>query len=310
MPHITYLNERSVEVPEGTSILSASLEHGIPHTRVCGGHARCSTCRVAVLTGLANCSPRNEKEQAMATLRNFSPAVRLACQTTVSGDITVRRLVLDDEDVALVRGEVAQPGEPINLGRESSLAILFCDIRNFTSFSERQLPYDVIHLLNRYFARINQDVVRHGGVIDNFMGDGIMALFGVPDIDPAPEPSLRAVRAGLDMLASVTAMRGYFQDNFGWSLRIGVGIHCGPVIVGAVGAGVRRRTTVIGDAVNFASRIESANKDAGTELLLSAAAYEEVKDLVTAGKCYDLAVKGKTGTHRLYEVLAMRPGSS
>lgn len=309
MPHITYVNERSVEVPEGTSILKASLQHGIPHTRVCGGAARCSTCRVAVFAGLANCSPRNEKEQAMATLRNFSPMVRLACQTTVCGDVTVRRLVLDEEDVALVRDEVAQPGEHSDVGQESNLAILFCDIRNFTSFSERQLPYDVIHLLNRYFARINQDVVRHGGVIDNFMGDGIMALFGVPDLDPAPEPSLRAVRAGLDMLQSVTAMHDYFQDHFGWSLRIGVGIHRGPVVVGAVGAGVRRKKTVIGDAVNFASRIESANKDAGTELLLSEVAYEEVKAQVAAGKTYELAVKGKTGTHRLYEVLAMRPSS-
>ena len=309
MPHITYVNERSVDVPEGTSILQASLQHGIPHTRVCGGHARCSTCRVAVLTGLANCGPRNEKEQAMATLRNFSPVVRLACQTTVCGDVTVRRLVLDEEDVALVRDEVAQPSEHNDVGQESSLAILFCDIRNFTSFSERQLPYDVIHLLNRYFARIHQDVVRHGGVIDNFMGDGIMALFGVPAIDPAPEPSLRAVRAGLDMLRSVAAMTDYFQNNFDWSLRIGVGIHRGPVIVGKVGAGIRRRTTVIGDAVNFASRIESANKDAGTELLLSEAAFQEVKDQVTAGRTHELAVKGKTGTHRLYEVLALRPAS-
>lgn len=307
MPLITYANDRSVEVPEGTIILNASLQHGIPHTRVCGGNARCSTCRVAVLDGLEHCSPRNQKEQAMAELRNFSPIVRLACQTAVSGDVKVRRLVLDEQDVTLVHDELDPNCEHKDVGHEGNVAVLFSDIRNFTSFSEKQLPYDVIHLLNRYFARIYQDVARYGGVIDNFMGDGIMALFGLPGVDPAPDPSLRAVRAGLDMGHSVAAMRDYFQQNFGWNLRIGVGIHRGTVIVGAVGAGVRRRTTVIGDAVNFASRIEGANKEAGTELLISESVYEEIKARVEVGKRHELAVKGKTGTHRLYEVLAARP---
>lgn len=307
MPRVTYINERSIEVPEGTSILAGSRENGIPHTMVCGGNARCSTCRVAISDGLAHCGPRNEKEQAIATQLNFSPAIRLACQTTVHGDLTLRRLVLDAEDVALVRDELDKRSEPTEVGRESSVAILFSDIRNFTSFSEQQLPYDVIHLLNRYFARINEDVTRHGGVIDNFMGDGIMALFGLPGIDPAPSPSLRAVRAGLDMLRSVAAMRSYFLANCGWNLRIGVGIHRGPVIVGAVGAGVRRKTTVIGDAVNFASRIEGANKEAGSELLISEATYQEVKEQVELGRLHELTVKGKAGTHRLYEVLAERP---
>ena len=306
MPRITYSTDCTVEVPEGTSILNASLLHGIPHTKVCGGNARCSTCRVAVLGGLENCSPRNEKEQTMASLRNFSPAVRLACQTTISGDVTVRRLVLDAEDVELVKEELAPNNQYTDVGHESSVAILFCDIRSFTTFSENQLPYDVIHLLNRYFAQIYKDVTRHGGVIDNFMGDGIMALFGLPNIDPAPEPTLRAILAGRDMLRSVEGMSGYFQDHFGWCLRIGIGIHRGQAIVGAVGAGSRRRLTVIGDAVNFASRIESANKEAGTELLISAAAFDEVKAQVEIGKVHELTVKGKSGTHRLYEVLGAR----
>lgn len=306
MPRITYMNDRSVEVPQGTSILNASLLNGIPHTKVCGGNARCSTCRVAILGGLEHCSPRNEKEQTMATLRNFPSGVRLACQTAISGDVTVRRLVLDEEDVALVKEELGHGGQHTDVGHESSVAILFCDIRNFTTFSENQLPYDVVHLLNRYFAQIYKDVIRHGGVIDNFMGDGIMALFGLPNLDPAPEPTLRAIRAGTDMLRSVQGMRSYFQDNFGWSLRIGIGIHRGQAIVGAIGAGSRRRPTVIGDAVNFASRIESANKEAGTELLISDAAFAEVKDQVEIGKVHELTVKGKTGTHRLYEVLGAR----
>src|SRR6266508_2853639 len=107
MAQIRYLpDERDVEAGQEETILATSLRCGIMHTHVCGGNARCSTCRVLILEGLENCPPRNEKEQKMADRRNFSPTVRLACQTTVTGDVVLRRLVLDDDDRALVDAEV------------------------------------------------------------------------------------------------------------------------------------------------------------------------------------------------------------
>ena len=86
MPRLTYANEKAVEVDAATTVLQASLQNGIPHTHVCGGNAKCSTCRILILVGLEHCCPRNEKEQKMADRRNFSLNVRLACQTTIRGD--------------------------------------------------------------------------------------------------------------------------------------------------------------------------------------------------------------------------------
>src|SRR5262245_23331895 len=94
-------DEQSLNIQSAETILQASLRGGIPHTNVCGGHARCSTCRVLILEGLEHCAPRNAREQALATRLGFDSSIRLACQATITGDVTLRRLVLDDEDVAV-----------------------------------------------------------------------------------------------------------------------------------------------------------------------------------------------------------------
>ncbi len=303
MPRIHYIIDgRTIEVASGTTLLRASLDNGIAHTHVCGGNAKCSTCRVLVVEGLSHCCPRNERESALAASRGFGPEIRLACQTTVSGDVALRRLVLDAEDVRLVDAEQAGGAPGGSVGEERRVAILFADIRDFTAFSEAQLPYDVVHALNRYFSRVGAAVARHGGRIDNFVGDGLMAIFGEAG---RSDPCLDAVRAALDMLAEVAAMRPYFAAHFRFDLRVGVGIHFGEVVLGAIGFGDRRRLTAIGDAVNIASRIESVNKEAGTSLLVSASVWECVRAAVRGGRTLEVALKGRSGKHRLYEVAAL-----
>ena len=305
MPKVTYQNEAVVEVDPATDILQASLRWGIPHTHVCGGNARCSTCRVLILDGLENCSPRNEKEQKLALRRNFSPNVRLACQTRLTGDVLLRRLVLDEEDKLLVDQEI-NGGVPCSVGEERLLAILFSDIRDFTAFSEAHLPYDVIHFLNRYFNRVDAIISAHHGQIDNFMGDGMMALFGLDDPTNAV---MNAIEAGLEMLRVVETMQPYFEAQFKSKFRIGVGLHYGEVVLGAVGAGDRRRLTAVGDTVNVASRIESANKDAGTNFLISNRAYQHLTSRIPTGRSVQMALKGKTGQYLLHEVVGL-PGEA
>ncbi len=207
MPHIYYLpDEREVEASRDEAILQVSLRSGIPHTHVCGGHARCSTCRILILEGLAHCALRNAKEQAMAERLRFGPTIRLACQTTVTGDVKLRRLVLDAEDVEVTSQLGGAGAAPGTVGQEKRVAILFADIRGFTSFAEALPPYDVVHVLNRYFYLMGQVIGRHGGYIDNYMGDGLMALFGVEDASGA---ALQVVKAGLEMLDAMERLKPY-----------------------------------------------------------------------------------------------------
>src|SRR5436305_8583209 len=181
MSRIFYvIQNRVIEAEPDETILQASLRAAIPHAHACGGHARCSTCRVQIVEGLDRCAPRNEKENELAARLHFSPEIRLACQTTVNGDVKLRRLVLDAEDIKLT----AQPSRAdatAPIGEEKKLAILFADIRGFTPFAERLLPYDVVHVLNRYYYEVGRAISEHGGRIDNYMGDGLLALFGIDD---------------------------------------------------------------------------------------------------------------------------------
>jgi adenylate cyclase len=277
------------------------LQAEIPHAHACGGNARCSTCRVLIVEGVEHCAPRNDKEQALAERLCLSPEVRLACQTTVIADVEVRRLVLDADDVEVTNQ--AKPGAaPASIGEEKEIAILFADIRGFTSFAERLPPYDVVHVLNRYFHRMGKVINRNGGFINNYMGDGLMALFGVEEPKDA---ALNAVKAGLEMLEEVDRLRHYLEAIYTRCFRIGVGVHFGDAVVGAIGAPTTRRITAIGDAVNLASRIESANKQAGTEFLISEETYAQVKDRARIGKQVRAALPGKSGEFMLYEVIAV-----
>ncbi|HRI63630.1 MAG TPA: adenylate/guanylate cyclase domain-containing protein [Polyangium sp.] len=292
-----------VDVSERQTLLNAALAAGIPHTHVCGGNARCSTCRVIVLEGLENIDPPNAEEQALASKLGLPREVRIACQATVRAPTRVRRLVLDDDDVALVNRLRKAKVDLTPIGEEIRVAILFSDIRGFTPFTESLLPYDVIHVLNRYFEAMGTTVVTEGGFINNYMGDGFMALFGVDGQANAPLRSIRSALAMLDLMN--TKISPYLMATYGRTFDIGIGIHYGEAVVGPIGSADRKTVTAIGDAVNFASRIESANKEVGTRLLISDATYREVAAHVTVGKTAHVQVKGKTGEHLLHEITGL-----
>jgi adenylate cyclase len=127
-----------------------------------------SICRISVEEGLEFCSPRSKGERIVAERLNFSPETRLACQTKITGDVNVRRLVVDDDDIEFTRG-IAEGPRPASIGEEKNLAILFADVRGFTALSERMSPYDVIYFLNRYFHLTSKVIESYGGYVDNYM---------------------------------------------------------------------------------------------------------------------------------------------
>jgi len=303
MALIHYLPDKiEFEANEGETILMAALRAGIAHAHLCGGSARCSTCRVIIIEGLENCTPRNDEEQVIADMLRFDPRVRLACQTVVTGNVKLRRLVTDIlEDVELTSLYI-EGVEPCSIGVEKYIVILFSDIRGFTPFAENLLPYDVIHTLNLYFQKVGEVIGRHGGVINNYMGDGFMALF---EADDPNEGTLRAVKAGLELIDAVQELKPYLEELYNKSFKIRVGLHYGQVVAGKLGSPGNKRMTVIGDTVNLASRIEAANKQAGTQFLISEDTYALVKAQVKVGQRVCLTLPGKSGEYNLYEVVGL-----
>ena len=303
MPLIHFLpDDKKIDALAGETLLQAGLRGGIPHVSFCGGNARCTTCRVIILEGLENCAPRSPEEQAIADMMRLEPQVRLACQTTVTGEVKLRRLVTDVLEDIDVNSLYVEEGGPCSIGVEKNLLILFADIRGFTPFAENLLHYDVIHVLNLFFQKTGKVIARHGGKINNYMGDGFMALF---EADDPSEGALRAVRAGLGLLDAVQDLRPYLEELYAKSFQIRVGLHYGQVVAGMVGTPGQKKVTVIGDSVNLASRVETANKEAGTQFLISEDTYALVKDQVQLGRQVRLTLPGKSGQYNLYEIVGL-----
>lgn len=256
-----------VECDKSQTILDATLAAGINHIHACGGNGKCSTCRIAVEDGLRYCNGRNEKEQSIADKLNFPEQIRLACQTQISGDIQIKRMISDDIDMEIVNKQFADDSS-MSLGSEKKVTIVFTDIENYTPFVAKFPPYDVVHMLNRYLMIMNQAISDHYGFVSDVVGDGILAVFG-HDTDEVNSVHL-AVLAIHDMHHRLEALNKYLFQHYNGEIRIRAGIHYGPVIMGPFDLGSMKKLAVIGDHVNIASRIEEANKVLDTQVLLSA----------------------------------------
>lgn len=288
----------SVKTDSNTTILESSVKAGNEHVHACGGNGKCSTCRVLVTEGLENLNPRNSAEQEMADFKGFSNNIRLACQTTGTGDIKLRRLVLDESDIeeAVSEGKTSIGA----IGRDVEVAVLFSDIRSFTSFSEKSLPYDLVHILNRYFNALGAKIDQNGGYIDKYMGDGIMAIFGLEN-GSDEDPAFLALKSSFEMIEALKEFNVYLKKNFDHEFEIGIGIHYGKVVVGSLGYHKKLSFTAIGDTVNTASRIESLNQEMKSEILVSESVYNRVKDKFSWKRDLEASVKGKEKPVKVYE---------
>jgi adenylate cyclase len=259
---IAYPDGREVLVPAGFTILEASRLAAIPHASICGGRGRCSTCRVRVIRG-AEALPAATVDELRVLGRVGAPAhVRLACQVRPRRDLSVVPLVPAGAGPAAGLGAGGH-----REGEELTIAVLFADLRGFTRLAERKLPYDVVFILNRYFEAVGSAITDVGGTVNQFTGDGVMALFGV---DAGPEEGCRqAVRAAAAMVARVRELSQTLADDLATPLRLGIGIHTGPTVVGQMGYATTTYLTAVGDTVHVAARLEALTKEYGAELVLS-----------------------------------------
>ncbi|MBX4924607.1 adenylate/guanylate cyclase domain-containing protein [Rhizobium binae] len=259
---VHYPGGEVIRVPRGFTVLEASRLGGLPHYSVCGGKGQCSTCRVQILGDYESLPTPDKMEQTTLKRINAGPEVRLACQLRPDRDVAVAPLLVPAVETALPAN--SQETSP---GREREIAVLFVDIRHFTTLTETRLPFDVVFLLNRYFAIIGKAVEQAGGRLDKFIGDGAMALFG---LGTAPEEACRqALTAAAAIVAEIEKLAAELADELTLPLRIAIGIHTGPAVVGTMGYGRVRSMTAIGDTVNVASRLESAAKEFEAAIVIS-----------------------------------------
>ncbi len=257
---LTYPSDVLVRIRPGMSVLEASREAGIPHASVCGGRGRCSTCRIRV-SGAADAMPGPADDETAVLQRiGLPPSVRLACRLRPVGDIAVTPLLAADISMSSIQGST-------KTGIEREIAILFCDIRSFTKLAETKLPYDVVFILNRYFAEMGAAIEGAGGRVDKFVGDGVMGLFGLEGM--IDRSCRQALAAAAEMSQRIRQLNQELAPDLPEPLRIAIGIHAGSVIVGEMGWGDAVGLTAIGDAVNTASRLEAMSKEFDVELVIS-----------------------------------------
>lgn len=253
---------RPIRAAAGTTILEALREAGVPHTSVCGGRARCTTCRVRVARGReALPAPGALEAEALARI-DAEPNVRLACQTRPSADVWIAPLVPASTNPALAR----RPGAL--RGRERQVAAMFVDLRDSTALGETRLPYDVVFILNQFFAEMSEALERTGGHYAQFHGDGLLALYGLrSEIGAACR---KALRGAADMQRRIEQLNARLAPELDAPLRIGIGLHAGTAIVGTMGPPSAPIVSAIGDAINAAARLEGLSKRYGCTLVVSA----------------------------------------
>jgi len=292
---IRYAGGEVVHAPRGFSVLEASRLGGIPHYSVCGGKGQCSTCRVQIIEGAENLPPPEPLEQKTLNRIGATPDVRLACQLRPTGNVSVVPLLTPMAEATIpVYTQTASPG------REREIVVFFCDLRHFTSLTESRLPFDIVFLLNRYFAIVGRIIEENGGRMDKFIGDGAMALFGLRTTPK--EANRQALKAAAAIIREIDKLSAELADELAAPLEIAIGIHTGLAVVGSMGYGTVKNVTAIGDTVNVASRLESVAKEFNTALVFSEPVAQLSEADIAGTESREIAVRGRGEPLRVYIV--------
>lgn len=284
-----------LNVPRGRTVLEHLRENRIPHASVCGGRGRCSTCRIRIESNLENLPPLSLEEKTILQRIKADPNVRLACQLKLDHDLSVS---------ALLRPDVGS-NEALNqyrhkAGEEQEVAILFADIRAFTKLSESQLPYDTAFLLNRYFATMGKAIEEAGGHLDKFIGDGVMAIFGIDK--PLQTGAKEAIIAAKLMSVRLAQLNETLVQDIEEPLKIGIGIHSGKAIVGNMGYNKAIGLTAIGDVVNTASRLESLTKEHKVQMIVSSETVQISQIEFFNQSAKNVSVRGRVDPIEVYAI--------
>ena len=235
--------------------------------------------------------------------------------------ITIYRYVTEEREKKKIRGafqyyltpsvvnEILKDPSKLKLGGDKKrLSVMFSDIRGFTSISEKLSPENLVQLLNEYLTAMTNIVFKHDGLLDKYIGDAIMAVFGAP-LDQ-PDHAQRACHTAVEMIAELKQLQDKWAAE-GWpEINIGIGVNTGDMVVGNMGSEMRFDYTVMGDSVNLSSRLEGTNKEYGTNIIISEFTHESVKDEFVCRELDAVRVKGKKLPVRIFELLGDKKDES
>ena len=291
---LSYGNGKTVRVPKGLSVLEASLRHNVPHASVCGGRARCSTCRIRII-GDHGALPEPSQREAFVLTRvgATDPSIRLACQLRPTSDLSFFQLF-----TAHTLSASGQASTPARIGQERYLVSLFVDMRGSTQLAEKRLPFDTVFIVNRFLGAVSQAVVESGGQPNQFVGDGMLALFGL-SADPQ-QACRQALKAAASIATHIDELNELLSHDLRQPIRFGIGIHGGEVIIGDIGYRDHIVFTALGDAVNVAARLQDMTKTLACEAIVS----EEVRR--TAGLADDALPQQEVAIRGRDEPMAVR----
>ncbi|WBL80085.1 adenylate/guanylate cyclase domain-containing protein [Bradyrhizobium xenonodulans] len=291
---LSYGNGKTVRVPKGLSVLEASLRHNVPHASVCGGRARCSTCRIRIIGDHAALPGPSQREAfVLARVGTADPSIRLACQLRPDSDLSFFQLFMPHT----LPGS-AHASAPARIGQERYLVSLFVDMRGSTQLAEKRLPFDTVFIVNRFLGAVSQAVIENGGQPNQFVGDGMLALFGL-STDPH-EACRQALKAASSIARHIDELNELLSHDLRQPIRFGIGIHGGEVIIGDIGYRDHIVFTALGDAVNVAARLQDMTKTLACEAIVS----EEVRR--TAGLADDALPQQEVAIRGRDEPMAVR----
>jgi adenylate cyclase len=297
-PLLSHANGRHVPILAGATVLETLRAHGIGHASVCGGRARCTTCRVLVTKGLDRLpEPTGLEAKALARI-GAGPDMRLACQIRPTADIGVMPLLGADASAAdgALRGGLE--------GSERPITVVFVDMRGSTTLGEAKLPYDVLFILNQFFHEMTKALAATHGHYSQFTGDGLMALYGLHARDSAAGAA-DAVRGAREMLRRLDLLNDRLRGDLREPLRIGIGIHHSEAIVGAMGPPRSQIITAIGDTVNTCARLESLTKEFGCVVIISRQAAEAAGLRLAGHPLHQAPVKGRVEPVEFYALATL-----
>lgn len=288
----------------GATVLETLRKLGVPHAAVCGGRARCTTCRVRIDSGLSELAPPSDVEEIALARIAATERVRLACQLRPVADLSITPLLAADADAR----DAYQPGGVS--GREQQVVAMFVDLRASTGLGEKKLPYDVVFILNQFFTEMSLALETSRGHYAQFAGDGLLALYGLEgDIEQGCRDALIGAAEMTRRLDGLNARLGTELES---PLRIGIGVHSGDAIVGTMGPPTSPLLSAIGDNINIAARLEAMTKQFECTLILSKACADTAGVNCDGFPRHEVDVRGREGDVAIYAVgdpRAIEPGA-